>query len=149
MNYEPNTVSWARGDIVIHDADAKEPHMLMKIIGFTRKELAKCQYVDRNKKRTVYANDLMYLHAPEIFGLNYRWGYSSQKHLQRVQSEFELMCHWNRLYHPGQRILTTSADGGFEAVTTAPAFMYGGGDARIRLRPGGEWLLRFVEALNV
>ena len=33
MNYHPNICDWQIGDIVIHDADAKVEHMLMKVIG--------------------------------------------------------------------------------------------------------------------
>ena len=29
MNYEPNTIKWKPGDIVIHDADEKSEKMLM------------------------------------------------------------------------------------------------------------------------
>lgn len=33
MNYEPNTIRWQPGDLVIHDADAKNRHMLMVVLG--------------------------------------------------------------------------------------------------------------------
>lgn len=33
MNYPPNEIDWDLGDIVLHDADAKEPRMLMVVVG--------------------------------------------------------------------------------------------------------------------
>ena len=69
MNYEPNTTHWKRGDIVIHDADSKTPNMLMKVIGYTRDGLVKTQYVNPQYKRTIYTNELPYLHDPARFGL--------------------------------------------------------------------------------
>ena len=34
--YPPNTKRWQKGDLVLHDADAKEARMLMRVIAATR-----------------------------------------------------------------------------------------------------------------
>lgn len=70
MNYPANTRGWVKGDIVIHDADAKREDMLMIVIGYTRGGLVKTQYVDRRHHRTIYRNALRYLHDPQLFGLS-------------------------------------------------------------------------------
>jgi len=69
MNYEPNTVSWRRGDVVIHDADAKREHMLMVVIGFDRDGLVKTRYVSDERPQRIYANELRFLHDPARFGI--------------------------------------------------------------------------------
>jgi hypothetical protein len=69
MNYEPNTTQWQKGDIVIHDADAKEACMLMRVIGYTRDGLCKTKYVDKSRKRTVWKNGIEFLHDPARFGI--------------------------------------------------------------------------------
>lgn len=68
MNYPPNIVQWKKGDLVIHDADAKRSDMLMKVIGFTKDGLVKTQYVDRIKhRRFVWKNPMAVLHDPRRF----------------------------------------------------------------------------------
>ena len=67
MNYEPNTTLWKRGDLVLHDADAKRADMLMIVIGFTRDGLIKTQYVNKRHRRTIYKNEMVYLHDPSRF----------------------------------------------------------------------------------
>lgn len=149
MNYESNTIQWQRGDIVIHDADAKEPRMLMKIVGFQRGTgLAKCQYVDQRQPRKIYVNELKYLHDPGEFGIDQRWGEYAPVHIERIQDEWEQCHHWNRNHEPGIRVRTTSADGGFEAVASFPARMMPSGHAHIWLKPGGGWWLKFVEPVQ-
>lgn len=113
MYYEENKIQWRRGDTVLHDADAKEPRMLMVIVGFTRDGLAKCQYVDKRHKRTIYRNDLKYLHDPKNFGVNRIWNLHGQAAMERYQDEFERVRAWNRRYQVGRRVRTTSADGGW------------------------------------
>lgn len=75
MNYQPNTHRWQRGKLVLHDADEKTAAMLMIVIGYTRDGLCKTQYVERSRKRTVWKNDIKYLHDPQQFGLDYDNGY--------------------------------------------------------------------------
>ena len=149
VNYDSNHHQWIRGSIVIHDEDAKEPMMLMKITGFTKDGLAKCQYVDRRKKRKLFINHLKYLHAPESFGLNPRWGEHAQEHIERYQDEFVRVRRWNHYREIGQLVKTTSGDGGFETITTSKAWQATSGDALVLLERGGVWLLKFVEAVKV
>lgn len=69
MNYPANIRHWTKGDIVIHDADAKRDDMLMVVIGYTRDGLVKTQYRDRRHRRTVFTNALRYLHDPALFDI--------------------------------------------------------------------------------
>ena len=147
MIYDANTKRWRKGDIVIHDADAKEPKMLMVVIGYTRDDLCKTQYVDRRHKRTIWKNGLEYLHQPERFNIPSHIGKMRQDLIVSAQDEWERVRRWNLRFEPGKLVRTTSADGGFEAVTTTEAKFVGHGSARIRLNPGGEWLLKFVEVI--
>lgn len=149
MNYEPNTRQWVRGEIVIHDADAKEPRMLMKVIGFTRAGLPKTRYVDKRQSRKVYINEFKYLLDPTQFGLNPNWADHRQDLLEIYQVEWCLVRNWNLHYEVGQRVMTTSADGGFETVTVGKAYQDGTGYGNVRLERGGQWLLRFVKAIEV
>ena len=75
MNYEPNTIRWSKGAFILHDADAKEPKMLMRVIGYTRAGLCKTKYVESDQPRKAYENDLQYLHDPACFNLEYWSGY--------------------------------------------------------------------------
>lgn len=69
MNYEANTTHWQKGNIVIHDADAKKANMLMLVIGYTRDGLVKTQYLNPQFKRIVYKNEPQFLHNPARFGM--------------------------------------------------------------------------------
>ena len=86
MNYEPNTISWNIGNIVIHDADAKRENMLMKVIAREQNAGGQlryiCAYIDesyhRNQKGLTkkefnkwnrWNNSRKPLHDPKIFGL--------------------------------------------------------------------------------
>jgi len=67
MNYKPNKIDWRIGDIVIHDANAKEGIMLMKVIivepiGITTQYIDKEKYGDQ-----YYLNNKKYLHDPKGF----------------------------------------------------------------------------------
>lgn len=73
MNDTPNTTHWKKGDLVIHDADAKTDKMLMRVIGYTRDGLCKTQYVDRSHRRTVYKNEIAFLHDPHRPDIRARW----------------------------------------------------------------------------
>lgn len=78
MNYEPNIISWQVGDLVIHDADAKQEHMLMRVTGFTRDGLVKTMYhrpgkdMPPRQRKKVWRNELKYLHDPNRFGIEVR-----------------------------------------------------------------------------
>lgn len=149
MLYEPNKEHWRRGDVVIHWCDAKEPRMLMKIIGFTRDGLVKTQYLFRTHKRTIYINSMEKLLDPLDFNLSVRVGEWDQKPLQDYQHEFEQVRFWNHV-HPeiGVWVKKISADGQDVPVTQtkSKAFMQGH-QARISLVHGGIWALRFVVAV--
>ena len=78
MNYEPNTITWQVGDLVIHDADAKTEDYIMRVTGFSRDGLVKTVYhrppkrmVARHKKK-VWRNELKYLLDPNRFGIEVR-----------------------------------------------------------------------------
>lgn len=76
MNYEPNTERWKVGDLVIHDADAKTPDMLMIVVGYTKEGQCRTRYhqpperMSKASKRKVWSNDLKYLHDPARFAIN-------------------------------------------------------------------------------
>lgn len=75
MNYEPNLTHWVIGDVVIHDADAKQREMLMQVIGFSRKGLVKTRYLSSKIARStskVWENEMKYLHDPKRFGIEAR-----------------------------------------------------------------------------
>jgi len=75
MNYEPNTVDWADGSIVIHDADAKEACMLMRVVGRTKDGLIKTRYATpvirrhRGWSAKTWKNPKEVLHDPARFGI--------------------------------------------------------------------------------
>lgn len=145
--YPPNTIEWRKGDVVIHWADAKEPKMLMVIVGRTRDGLIKTQYTNRERSRTIWTNPMESLLNPKDFDLNPKWGEHEQQHQERYQQEWERVRRWNLRHEPGIAVKTTSADGGFEAVTMGKAKMFDYGHGSIYLMPGGWWALSFVEAL--
>jgi hypothetical protein len=145
MLYPPNTANWARGCIVIHHADAKEPKMLMRVIGRTRAGLIKTQYIDRRRKRTVWVNDFKNLLNPRDFGL--AASDIGQEYLEIYQDNWERMRRWNR-NHPqiGVRIQVTYRNEVIETVTTTHAQMVGL-DAWVYAEKGGAWCLEGVTAI--
>ncbi len=82
MNYEANKTQWKVGDLVLHDADAKRPEMLMKVIGYARDGRCKTRYAEANqmngdalrikmrRKPEVWENGISVLHDPARFGVN-------------------------------------------------------------------------------
>lgn len=73
MNDTPNTTHWKKGDLVIHDADAKTDKMLMRVIGYTRDGLCKTRYVNRYGSPKVYVNEIAFLHDPQRPDIRARW----------------------------------------------------------------------------
>lgn len=145
MNYTPNTIHWHKGAIVIHDAGAKEPKMLMRVIGYTRDGLCKTQYISKQHKRTIWKNRIAVLHDPTRFDLiSHDW---DQRYLESYQYDFEDVRRWNYFYKPGTEVKLTSADGKDIPIakTTSKAFLLGA-EARVWIQPGGMWSLRFVVA---
>lgn len=83
---------WRIGDVVIHRADAKEPKMFMRVIGFQRVDgLCKTQYIDKSHPREVYVNDPDALCDPRDFGLREVFN----------QASFERVRYWNNRYPIG------------------------------------------------
>lgn len=69
MIYEPNTMKWAVGALVIHDCDAKRADMLMRVIGYDRVSgECKTRYVYQMGDE-VWLNDVRYLHDPARFSI--------------------------------------------------------------------------------
>lgn len=147
--YDPNTEQWQLGDIVLHDADEKSPKMLMKVIGYTSLGRVKTHYVIKDHGRKTYINDLRNLHNPKRFGINPELGTHRKNLIDKYQSEWIRCRVWNYINKPGLLIRTTSADGGFETLTTGEAFLDDSGNAMVDLERGGRWLLQFVEAVTV
>ena len=73
MNYTPNTIDWPIGALVIHDADDKAPHMLMRVIGRTRDGLIKTKYLgpDHRWRNKIWTNPKEVLHDPALFGIGW------------------------------------------------------------------------------
>ena len=76
MNYKPNVIQWKVGDLVLHDCDAKEGRMLMRVVGFTRNGLVRTAYVDSELQRqwgwpprSRLINRMVVLHDPARFGV--------------------------------------------------------------------------------
>lgn len=79
-NYEPNTVVWPIGSLVIHDCDAKEAKMLMRVVSDPdENEQVETEYADRDLQRQFKKTlrkgqrqlcTLSYLHDPARFNIN-------------------------------------------------------------------------------
>ncbi len=75
MNYPANEIRWKPGDLVIHDADAKTPEMLMIVVGYTGSGQCQTRYhqpsdrMSKSNKRKVWLNDPKYLHDPARFNI--------------------------------------------------------------------------------
>lgn len=72
--YTANTTTWRKGDLVIHDADAKRASMLMRVTGYDRATgLIRTRYVLATgvnaPLRGVWRNEPRYLHDPRRFGI--------------------------------------------------------------------------------
>lgn len=151
MSKPDNTRQWHKGDYVLHYADAKHPKMLMRVVGFKRddKTLAKCQYVSKKRNmRGFLWNDVKNLHDPEKWGINPAWGKSEPAYFEQICEDWECVRLWNFYRKPGQRVVTSSADGGFITKTTGLAKIGKDGNALIPLERGGWWALEFVTALR-
>ncbi len=77
MNYPANTRHWQIGDLVIHDADAKQVEMLMRVAGYCRRTgMCRTKYVQPGyydcMRKAAMLNELKYLHDPALFGLEVR-----------------------------------------------------------------------------
>lgn len=150
MNYPANTTRWRIGSVVIHDCDAKEPYMLMRVVGYQRDGLARCQYIHASHKTSkIWPNPISVLHDPSRFRMTAEWGNQSPARLNQIQRNWEWVRRFNHHHKLGTRVRTTSADGGFEAVTIEAAQVWPTGTAMIRLSVRGYWALEFVEVVTV
>lgn len=147
MNYEPNLTKWMRDAIVIHDADAKEPKMLMRVTGFTRDGMVKTKYINPALPRREYRNNAIYLHDPARFGIPVWIATTTRECRESAQLEWERVRWWNNRYPINTRVRTTSADGGFETFTVSAAYYNADCHANVTLERGGNWLLQFVEVI--
>ena len=72
MNDPENTKEWKVGDIVIHDADAKNKRMLMVVTGFLMDGRVVTKYIskelkDKYKKMNRWFNPMKVLHDPNNY----------------------------------------------------------------------------------
>lgn len=68
MIYQPNTIHWQRGNVVVHWCDAKHhPGMLMVVTGYTRDGLCKTKYLDPKRGKETYENEVRNLLDPFEF----------------------------------------------------------------------------------
>lgn len=145
MNHEPNLMHWVRGSIVIHDADAKEPKMLMKVIGFTRDGFTKTQYIDKRQSRKVFTNRMVLLHDPRRFDLLAQD--FAQEYIVTYQLNFERVRRWNK-NHPepqgGVLVLALTAREGVVLTRTTSKALMRGVCAQIYLANGGQWDLEGI-----
>lgn len=147
LNYEPNTEEWMGGDIVIHDGDAKEPKMLMIVLGHSRDGQIRTKYISKGRKRRVMKNFLDCLHKPERFNIQSSWGKYTQEVLGRIQIDWDRVRIFNHRHSVGTLVRATGG-GGFEACTTGPAYMDAGGSALVDLEGYLAWPLYFVKAVQ-
>ncbi len=73
MNYEENNIDWNIGDIVIHDADAKDERMLAKIV--EKKETKqgiryRILYFNKENNYERWWNSIRPLHDTKRFGID-------------------------------------------------------------------------------
>lgn len=83
MNHKPNEIEWNEGDLVIHDADAKRPHMIMKVIrkyDTPEGKMYATKYLDGGVTKKTYDNDGKYLHGLERFNITPPSDYCDWKH---------------------------------------------------------------------
>lgn len=116
MNYEPNTRTWRKGDVVIHDADAKEPKMFMRVLGYTREGLVKTKYISKALPRKVWENEQKYLHHPDRFKLHYA----------DDPDAWERVRLWNAYHKPGTCVLLMHNDGSLTEEKTRSEAWLGG-----------------------
>lgn len=67
MNYEPNTINWKVGDLVIHDADKKTERMLMRVTNVIGNGRIETEYANRSGSQPAYINPKEVLLDPDRF----------------------------------------------------------------------------------
>lgn len=131
MNYQANKTRWKIGDIVIHDLDAKEPKMLMRVTGYKPDGQCVTQYATSPSNSVMYVNDLAVLHDPAQFGINPEWGTYGITHQGMIQEDWELVRRFNhkhpigtQVYRKGAQVVTFTTQAatmslGWASVMTA------------------------------
>ncbi len=77
MIHEANTTRWKPRDMVLHDADAKRPEMLMTVLGYNQDGRCRTCYAtanqvngdERRDRPRVWENPIAALHDPARFGI--------------------------------------------------------------------------------
>lgn len=148
MIYEPNTVDWQPGDIVIHDSDAKEPKMLMRVIAVTVDkmgiEMIDTEYIRDTNKRC--SNLKEYLHDPDRFGINYEQ--ATPEAIALAQQDWEKAHYWNWRHKQGAAVRKPVGDGSFDVSIATKAYTDEFGRARVHLVNGKSWRLDEVETIE-
>lgn len=145
MIHEPNLTHWKKGDVVLHDADAKEPGMLMVVIGFALDGLVKTQYVDKRRTRKVWKNEMKYLLDPDRFGINPKWLNGTQNRLEYIQGEWAKCKRFNRIYRPGADMLLSTGEIDYTVLEAHPNMDKG--FAEVTLKKSGAVMLASVKPL--
>jgi hypothetical protein len=146
MNYEANTCQWRVGDIVIHDGDAKEPKMLMRVTGELEDGRCTTRYLHPGQPRKFYENDIAELHDPAQFGISTLLlpeAFNPQ-HLEDWQYEWELVRLWNRRHPIGTAVTIQQSNGVAQTKTTGEAYL-SGRSAYVYLENMGLYPLRYVQ----
>ncbi len=80
MNYEPNTITWTIGALVLHDCDAKRADMLLRVVKYLPNGKVRAEYVEEKWHRSQFYRrrrkdgdsgwfDLCDLHDPARFNV--------------------------------------------------------------------------------
>lgn len=116
MNYEPNLIGHAIGALVLHDADAKEPKMIMKVVDYSKKGLCKTVYLDEHNTK-VWKNDIKYLHAIDRFFPELPLDLFERVQLDYLQDNWQRIRAFNRQAPVGSTIHIGTT--GFKVKTPA------------------------------
>lgn len=87
VGYTPNLIHWSVGDFVLHDADAKEPYMLMQVIGYTKDGLVRTKYVDRDRSKKVWINESIWLHDPRLWDIDFFVEYTANEQTTTIPKD--------------------------------------------------------------
>lgn len=151
MNDEANTRQWQVGDIVIHDGDAKEPKMLMRVTGEQENGRYTTHYLHPGQPRKFYENACAELHDPALFGIDVQristgtsW---EQQHVEDWQYEWELVRLWNHRRPIGTAVTIQQSSGVTQTKTTGEAYL-SGRSAYVCLENMGLYPLRYVQPVE-
>jgi hypothetical protein len=134
--YEPNTIEWNIGDLVIHDADAKQARLLMRVIAKNLDEKGEIvlitEYIgedmrEKYKRHNHWPNHIRSLHDPKKFGIMV-CGHTKEQHelfskLSPEQQEVEQ--HLSGCKIEETESLVTSLDAAIKILNTGLDFEWG------------------------